>query len=67
MVVKKQSETENQEMLGRKIKVGKLQAFRERFRELNSEEQKRVKGGVVISIIGVLVGRGSTPADDRQP
>ena len=44
MVVKKLSETENQEMQGTRIKVGKLQALRERFRELNSEEQKRVKG-----------------------
>ena len=67
MVVKKQRESETKEMPGRRIKVGKLQEYRERFRELNSEEQKRVKGGIVIRIISVLIGTSSAPADQRQP
>ncbi len=64
MIGKNQSTSESAELKGRRIKVGRLQRMRERFRDLTSDEQKRVKGGVVISIIGILVGTRST-ADQR--
>ena len=66
MIGTKQSTSESAEMKGRRIKVGRLQRMRERFRDLTSDEQKRVKGGVVISIIGVLIGSRTAPTDQRQ-
>jgi hypothetical protein len=64
MTEKNQVTGESMEMKGRRIKVGRLQRTRESVRDLTSGEQKRVKGGVVISIIGILVGTRST-ADQR--
>ena len=65
MVAKKENFTESKEMHGRRIKVGKLQSIRDSFRDLTSGEQKRVKGGIVIRIIGVLIGGHSSPPDQR--
>ena len=56
MITKKQSTGESEEMQGRRIKVGKLQRIGEAFKDLTPLEKKLVKGGVVISIIGILVG-----------
>ena len=67
MVAKKESFTKSKEMRGRRIKVGKLQSIRDSLTDLTSGEQKRVKGGIVIRIIGVLIGGHSTPSDQRQP
>ena len=64
---KKHSTDESEEMNSGRIKVGKLDRLREKIRELTPGEQKKVKGGVVISIIGILVGGRVTPADQRQP
>jgi hypothetical protein len=66
MFTKKQSRDESEEMNGGRIKVGKLQRIREAFSELTPGEQKKVKGGVVISIIGILVGGRSAPADQTN-
>ena len=67
MFTNKESTGKTEEMPGGRIKIGKLQRIRQAFSELTPEEQKKVKGGVVISIIGILVGGRSAPADQRQP
>ena len=64
---KKQSTGESEEMHSGRIKVGKLERLREKVRELTPGEQKKVKGGIVISIIGILVGSSQPPANQRQP
>ena len=64
---KKHSTGESEEMHSGRIKVGKLERLREKVRELTPGEQKKVKGGIVISIIGILVGSGQPPANQRQP
>ena len=64
---KKHGTGESEEMLNGRIRVGKLERLREKVREMTPSEQKKVKGGVVISIIGVLVGSSSPPANQRQP
>ena len=55
MIARKQSTGESEEMQGRRIKVGKLQRIGEAYRNLTPGEKKWVKGGVVISIIGILI------------
>jgi hypothetical protein len=50
-----------------RLKVGRLERLREKVRELTPGEQKKVKGGVVISIIGILVGSSSPPTTQKQP
>ena len=64
---KKHSTGDSEEMHSGRIKVGKLQRIREAFTELTPSEQKKVKGGIVISIIGILVGSSQPPANQRQP
>ncbi len=64
---KNESTEQGEEMQGQRIKVGKLQRDRETVRELTPGERKRIKGGVVISIIGILVGGASAaPAVRKQ-
>lgn len=46
MVVKKKSTSEQGELKG-KVKVGKLKLNRETVKDLTSEQQKRVKGGLL--------------------
>ena len=67
MFEKKHSTGKSEEINGDRIKVGKLQRIREAVRELTPGEQKKVKGGIVISVISVLVGSGQPPANQRQP
>ena len=64
---KKHSSSDSEEMHTGRLKVGRLERLREKVRELTPGEQKKVKGGVVISIIGILVGSSSPPTTQKQP
>jgi hypothetical protein len=54
--MRKESMNDSEEMKGRRIKVDKLQLNRETVRDLTPDEQKGIKGGLVVSaIIGVVI------------
>ena len=70
MITRKERMNDSEEMKGRRIKVDKLQLNRETVRDLTPNEQKGIKGGLVVStIIGVIIAlllpAPQTPRDYR--
>jgi len=66
MIARNKDTNEIEELKGGRIKLGKLQRNADDMRDLTQSERKAIKGGVVISIIGVLIGMYAAGGPKRE-